>query len=122
MNTLLNIIWFIFGGLMIAIEYAISSILMMLTVIGIPFGVQTMKLAAVALWPFGTAVAPAGWPSGCLAGIMNIIWWFVGGIPIAITHLGWGILFCITIIGIPFGLQHFKLMRLALFPFGKEIQ
>lgn len=122
MNTLLNIIWFIFGGLMIAIEYAISSILMMLTVIGIPFGVQTMKLAAVALWPFGTAVAPSGWPSGCLAGIMNIIWWFVGGIPIAITHLGWGILFCITIIGIPFGLQHFKLMRLALFPFGKEIQ
>lgn len=122
MNTLLNIIWFIFGGLMIAIEYAISSILMMLTVIGIPFGMQTMKLAAVALWPFGTAVAPSGWPSGCLAGIMNIIWWFVGGIPIAITHLGWGILFCITIIGIPFGLQHFKLMRLALFPFGKEIQ
>lgn len=122
MNTLLNIIWFIFGGLMIAIEYAISSILMMLTVIGIPFGLQTMKLAAVALWPFGTAVAPSGWPSGCLAGIMNIIWWFVGGIPIAITHLGWGILFCITIIGIPFGLQHFKLMRLALFPFGKEIQ
>lgn len=122
MNTLLNITWFIFGGLMIAIEYAISSILMMLTVIGIPFGLQTMKLAAVALWPFGTAVAPSGWPSGCLAGIMNIIWWFVGGIPIAITHLGWGILFCITIIGIPFGLQHFKLMRLALFPFGKEIQ
>lgn len=122
MNTLLNIIWFIFGGLMIAIEYAISSILMMLTVIGIPFGLQTMKLAAVALWPFGTAVAPSGWPSGCLAGIINIIWWFVGGIPIAITHLGWGILFCITIIGIPFGLQHFKLMRLALFPFGKEIQ
>lgn len=122
MNTLLNIIWFIFGGLMIAIEYAISSILMMLTVIGIPFGLQTMKLASVALWPFGTAVAPSGWPSGCLAGITNIIWWFVGGIPIAITHLGWGILFCITIIGIPFGLQHFKLMRLALFPFGKEIQ
>lgn len=106
---------------MIAIEYAISSILLMLTIIGIPFGLQTMKLAALALWPFGSKVVDDGWPSGCLAGIMNIIWWFIGGVPIALTHLGWGILLCITIIGIPFGLQHFKLMKLALFPFGTSI-
>jgi uncharacterized membrane protein YccF (DUF307 family) len=121
MNIFLNIIWIIFGGLMIAIEYAISSILLMLTIIGIPFGLQTMKLAALALWPFGSKVVDDGWPSGCLAGIMNIIWWFIGGVPIALTHLGWGILLCITIIGIPFGLQHFKLMKLALFPFGTSI-
>ncbi|HJE39045.1 MAG: YccF domain-containing protein [Candidatus Amulumruptor caecigallinarius] len=121
MNILLNIFWFLFGGLMIAIEYAISSVLMMITIIGIPFGLQTMKLAAVALWPFGTDVVKTGWPSGCLAGIMNVVWWFLGGIPIALTHLAWGLLFCITVIGIPFGLQHFKLMRLALFPFGKTI-
>ncbi len=121
MNILLNICWFLFGGLMIAIEYAISSVLMMITIIGIPFGLQTMKLAAVALWPFGTDVVKTGWPSGCLAGIMNVVWWFLGGIPIALTHLAWGLLFCITVIGIPFGLQHFKLMRLALFPFGKTI-
>ena len=121
MNLFLNIIWFLFGGLMIAIEYAISSVLMMITIIGIPFGLQTMKLAAVALWPFGTDVVKTGWPSGCLAGIMNVVWWFLGGIPIALTHLAWGLLFCITVIGIPFGLQHFKLMRLALFPFGKTI-
>lgn len=106
---------------MIAIEYAISSVLMMITIIGIPFGLQTIKLAAVALWPFGTNIAADGWPSGCLADIMNVIWWFLGGFAIALTHLGWGLLLCITIVGIPFGLQHFKLMRLALFPFGKTI-
>ena len=88
MNILLNIIWVVLGGLMIAIEYAFSSLLMMLTIIGIPFGVQTIKLAQVALWPFGTDISSDGWPSGCLAGIMNIIWWFLGGFAIALTHLG----------------------------------
>lgn len=121
MNILLNIIWVVFGGLMIAIEYAISSVLMMVTIIGIPFGLQTLKLAVLALWPFGSEISNESWPSGCLAGIMNVIWWFVGGIPIALTHLAWGVLFCITIVGLPFGIQHFKLMRLALLPFGKSV-
>ena len=121
MNILLNIIWVVFGGLMIAVEYAISSVAMMLTIIGIPFGIQTIKLAQVALWPFGTDITSDGWPSGCLAGIMNVIWWFVGGFPIALTHLAWGLIFCITVVGIPFGMQHFKLMKLALFPFGKTV-
>ncbi|MCH5245986.1 MAG: YccF domain-containing protein [Muribaculaceae bacterium] len=123
MKLFLNIIWVIFGGFMIAVEYALSSVLMMLTIIGIPFGVQTLKLAVVALWPFGTEVSTDnGWPSGCLAWILNIVWWFLGGFIIALTHLGWGLLFCITVVGIPFGMQHFKLMRLALFPFGKSIE
>lgn len=121
MNIILNIIWVVFGGLMIAIEYAISSVLMMLTIVGIPFGLQTMKLAVLALWPFGSDITDDSWPSGCLAGAMNVIWWFVGGFAIALTHLGWGLLFCITIFGIPFGLQHFKLMKLALLPFGKSV-
>ena len=121
MNIFLNIIWVVFGGMMIAIEYAISSVVMMITIIGIPFGLQTMKLAILALWPFGTDISNESWPSCCLAGIMNVIWWFVGGIPIALTHLGWGLLFCITIVGIPFGIQHFKLMKLALLPFGKSV-
>ena len=121
MNIILNIIWLVFGGIMIAIEYVISSVAMMLTIIGIPFGLQTLKLAALASWPFGTQIVDAGWPSGCVAGLMNVIWWFLGGIVIALTHLVWGIIFCITIIGIPFGLQHFKLMRFALFPFGNSI-
>ena len=121
MNLLLNIIWVVFGGLMIAIEYAISSLVMMVTIIGIPFGLQTLKLAALALWPFGTQIVDTSWPSGCLAGIMNVIWWFVGGIPIALTHLCWGLIFCVTVVGIPFGLQHFKLMKLALFPSANSI-
>jgi len=111
----------VFGGLVIAIEYAVSSVLMMLTIIGIPFGLQTIKLASMALWPFGTQVVTTGWPSGCLAALMNVIWWFVGGFAIALTHLGWGLLFCITVVGIPFGMQHFKLMKLALFPFGNSV-
>ena len=121
MKILLNIIWLVFGGVMTAIEYIISSVMLMITIIGIPFGLQTLKLAAVSLWPFGTKIAAGGWPSGCLAGLMNLIWWFVGGIPIALTHLAWGIILCLTLIGIPFGLQHFKLMGLALFPFGKSV-
>ena len=121
MKILGNIIWVVFGGLMIAIEYFMSSIAMMVTIIGIPFGLQTLKLALVALWPFGTTIENDGWPSGCLADIMNVIWWFVGGFVIALTHLFWGLIFYITIIGIPFGNQHFKLARLALFPFGKTL-
>ncbi|MCI9286052.1 MAG: YccF domain-containing protein [Muribaculaceae bacterium] len=121
MNLLLNIIWAVFGGVMIAVEYAISSVLMMFTIIGIPFGLQTLKLAVLALWPFGTDITDESWPSGCLAGVMNVIWWFVGGFAIALTHLGWGVLFCITIVGIPFGMQHFKLMKLALLPFGRDV-
>lgn len=121
MNILLNIIWLVFGGIMIAVEYALSSLAMMLTIIGIPFGLQTLKLAVLSLWPFGSQVVDSGWPSGCLAGVMNIIWWIFGGFAIALTHLFWGIVLCITIIGIPFGMQHFKLMRLALFPFGNSV-
>lgn len=122
MNLFLNIIWIVFGGFLIAIEYLISSVTMMLTIIGIPFGLQTIKLAVVALTPFGSKVLTNPSPtSGCLNVLLNIIWWFVGGIPIALTHLLFGVLFCITVIGIPFGLQHFKLARLAFMPFGKNI-
>jgi uncharacterized membrane protein YccF (DUF307 family) len=122
MSVFLNIIWIVFGGFLIAVEYIVSSVAMMLTIVGIPFGLQTLKLAQVALLPFGTSVTSYnGYTMGCLNLIMDIIWWIVGGVPIALTHLCLGVLFCLTIIGIPFGLQHFKLMMLALFPFGKVI-
>lgn len=106
---------------MIALEYVVSSIAMMVTIIGIPFGLQTLKLALVALWPFGARIEDNPWPSGCLAGIMNVIWWILGGLAIALSHLCLGVVFCITVIGIPFGMQHFKLARLALFPFGNSV-
>ena len=121
MKTIGNIIWIIFGGFMIAIEYFTFGFLMMLTIVGIPFGLQAFKMGMLALMPFGRDVKPIENTSGCLNFIMNVIWFFVGGLWIALTHLLWGILFCITIIGIPFGKQHFKLIYLALVPFGKKI-
>ncbi|QRX64641.1 YccF domain-containing protein [Dysgonomonadaceae bacterium zrk40] len=121
MKTLGNIIWVLFGGIFIAIEYILGSVALMITIIGIPFGLQSLKLAEMALWPFGKKVKQRESASGCLSLLMNVIWFFVGGIPIILTHLLFGILFYITIIGIPFGNQHFKLMKLAFTPFGKEI-
>ncbi len=121
MSTLGNIIWIIFGGILIAVEYVVASITLMVTIIGIPFGLQSLKLAGLALFPFGRQVVHSESSSGCLSAVMNIIWFFVGGLPIALTHLGLGLLFYITIIGIPFGNQHFKLMHLAFVPFGKNI-
>ncbi|HRZ42948.1 MAG TPA: YccF domain-containing protein [Bacteroidales bacterium] len=121
MKLLGNILWLIFGGLVTAIEYFVSSILLMITIIGIPFGIQTLKLASVALWPFGAKITSRPADSGCLSILMNIIWLLIGGIWIALSHVAFGILLAITIIGIPFARQHFKLAALALAPFGKII-
>lgn len=121
MKILGNIIWLVFGGLMIAVEYFISGLLLCITIIGIPFGFQAFKLGVLSLWPFGRKVMNMPQEPGCLSVVMNIIWIFIGGIWIALSHLAWGLLFCITIVGIPFGLQHFKLMKLAFTPFGKDI-
>lgn len=121
MKTIGNIIWFIFGGFMIALEYFIAGFLLIITIIGIPFGLQAFKLGVLAIWPFGSKVVSSESSSGCLNLIMNIIWIIIGGIPITLTHLFWGIIFCITIIGIPFGKQHFKMIPLAFCPFGKQV-
>lgn len=121
MKTLGNIIWVVFGGIFVAIEYVLASVALMVTIVGIPFGLQSLKLAEVALWPFGKKVVHSETSSGCVSLIMNIIWFFIGGLPIMLTHLVFGIIFYITIIGIPFGNQHFKLMKLAFTPFGRKI-
>ena len=121
MNLVGNIIWLIFGGLIVAIEYFLSSILLFITIIGIPFGLQTLKLAELALWPFGKDTRVNEKSQGCLSTLMNLIWILFGGIWICLTHIAFGILLGITIIGIPFAKQHFKLATLALTPFGREI-
>lgn len=121
MNTLGNIIWFIFGGIFVAIEYAISSLILCLTIIGIPFGVQTFKLAKLSLFPFGKKTVVNKKSDGCLSLAMNILWILVGGIWISITHIVFGAILFITIIGIPFAKQHFKLASVALLPFGRDI-
>ena len=120
MKVLGNIIWVLFGGLKMACLYILSSVALMLTIIGIPFGLQTIKLGLLALWPFGAEVVTRP-ESGCLNTFMNILWLLLGGIIIVVLHLLLGLFFCITIIGIPFGLQHFKLAQIALTPFGREI-
>ena|SRR5690554_2244567 len=122
MSILGNLIWLIFGGLITAIEYFISSLLLIITIVGIPFGIQTLKLGLLALWPFGRKVVPTPSNGGCLNTIMNIIWILIGGIWIAATHLIFGLLLAITIIGISFARQHFKLAGLALTPFGYDVR
>ena len=121
MRTLGNIIWLVFGGIFIALEYFISSIILIISIIGIPFGLQTLKLSMLALWPFGKETIFKENKTGCLSTIMNIIWILIGGIWISLSHVIFGIIFGITIIGIPFAKQHFKLAGLALIPFGREI-
>lgn len=121
MNLLLNILWMICGGLATAVEYFLSSLAMMVTIVGIPFGLQTLKLGVLTLLPFGKEVRTASASNGCLSFVMNVIWILIGGFWIFLTHIGFGLLLCVTIIGIPFGMQHFKLARLAFTPFGKEI-
>ena len=121
MSVLGNIIWLVFGGFFIALEYLVSGFLLCCTIIGIPFGLQGFKIGLVALLPFSQTTVVEEGSRSCLEIIMNVIWFFIGGIWIALSHLGWGLLFCITIVGIPFGIQHFKLMRVALYPFGRTV-
>jgi uncharacterized membrane protein YccF (DUF307 family) len=121
MSVLGNLIWLIFGGIIIAVQYFIGSIFLFITIIGIPFGIQTLKMSSLAIWPFGRDTRIHERASGCIYIIMNVIWLLTGGIWITLSHLFFGAFLCITIIGIPFGLQHFKLTAIALNPFGRDI-
>ncbi|MBS7121309.1 MAG: YccF domain-containing protein [Dysgonomonas sp.] len=121
MKTICNLIWLVFGGFAIALEYIFGSLALMVTIVGIPFGLQTLKLGILAIWPFGSRVVTTENSSGCLNTIMNVIWIIFGGFWIALSHIVLGVLLCITIIGIPFGRQHFKFIKLAFFPFGKQV-
>ena len=121
MKTIGNIIWVLFGGLELALGYFIDGLVLCLTIIGIPFGLQVFKLGLLTLWPFGKAVVKREHPSGCLNTLMNVLWFFFGGLGLVLSHLLLGVLFFITIVGIPFGKQHFKLAHIALTPFGRDI-
>lgn len=121
MNTLGNIVWLIFGRLISALGYIIGGFVLCLTIVGIPFGLQCFKLASFVLWPFGREAVGTNSSSGCLMLLLNIIWIFCGGIWIALSHIVFGLILFITIIGIPFARQHFKLVEISLMPFGKRI-
>jgi uncharacterized membrane protein YccF (DUF307 family) len=121
MRLLGNIIWLIFGGFISFIGYLVGGIALCLTIVGIPFGLQIFKLAEVTLWPFNKSFELSGGAPGCLSTVMNLIWLIVAGFWIVITHLVFGILLTLTIVGIPWGKQHFKLMSLAITPFGRRV-
>lgn len=117
-----NILWLIFGGLLIALIYYLVGLVMCITIIGIPFGSQLFKLGTYSLWPFGHEIVNKPNEPGCLSTLMNLLWILLGWWEIALLHLFFGLLFCLTIIGIPFGKQHFKMALGSVFPFGKEIR
>ncbi len=119
MSFLGNIIWILLGGIIAAIGWFIAGLLLCVTIIGIPFGVQCMKIAGFVLWPFGRKVEVGNFGVGGL--LFNILWLILFGWELALAHLTTGVVFCVTIIGIPFGLQHFKLAMLGLIPFGAKI-
>ena len=120
MRTVGNVLWLVLAGIWLAFAYAFAGLLMCITIIGIPFGIQAFKLAGFALWPFGRTVVrqPEG---GCLEVGFNVVWLVLFGWEIFLIHLVAGALLCITIIGIPFGIQAFKLSVLALWPFGRRV-
>ena len=121
MNTIGNLIWLLFGGLLSALGYLFGGFVLCITVIGIPFGMQCFKLAGLMIWPFGQRVTSDSSSMGCLTLVCNIIWLLFGGLWTALNHIFWGILLTITIIGIPFARQHFKLVEISLMPFGKRV-
>jgi uncharacterized membrane protein YccF (DUF307 family) len=116
-----NVLWFLLAGIWMAIGYVASGIVMCITIIGIPFGIQSFKLAGYALWPFGRTVVYRTDRDESLSCLGNIVWLVLAGIWLALGHVFTGVLLCITIIGIPFGIASFKLAGLALTPFGKTV-
>lgn len=121
MGIIGNLIWLLFGGLFAAFGYLIGGLALCMTIIGIPWGLQCFKLAGLVLWPFGKKVISDSGSTGCLSTLFNIIWIICGGWYTALVHIVMGLLLCLTIVGIPWGQQHFKLVEISLMPFGKRI-
>ena len=119
MGCLGNLIWFLFGSFIGGLSWILAGCLWCVTIVGIPVGMQCFKIAGLTFFPFGKEVVYGG---GAMSFLVNMAWLILSGLPLAAEHLLFGCIFCLTIIGIPFGLQHFKLAKLALMPFGTTIQ
>ena len=118
MGCLGNLLWFIFGGAISGLSWCLTGCLWCITIVGIPVGMQCFKFASLSFFPFGKDVVYGG---GAGSFLLNLVWLIVSGLPLALEHMVLGCLLCVTIIGIPFGLQQFKLAKLALMPFGAVI-
>jgi uncharacterized membrane protein YccF (DUF307 family) len=121
MRTIGNLLWLILGGIWLALGYLLGGLVMCVTIIGIPFGIPAFKMAGLVLWPFGRTVVARPDAGGVAEVIFNVIWLVLVGWGIFVAHIVSGLILCLTIIGIPFGIQSFKLSVLALWPFGREI-
>ena len=111
-------LWFVFGGLVTGLSWCLAGCLWCISIVGIPVGLQCFKFARLSFFPFGKEVQYGG---GAVSFLLNVIWLLISGLPLALEHLVIGGVMCITVIGIPFGLQHFKLAKLALMPFGAVV-
>jgi uncharacterized membrane protein YccF (DUF307 family) len=119
-RLLLNLIWLVFGGIWLALAYAVAALVMFLLIITIPFGIAAARMALFCLWPFGRTIVRRG-DAGVASTIGNVIWFVLAGWWLALGHLVSGVAMCITIIGIPLGLANFKLIPVSLTPFGRDI-
>jgi uncharacterized membrane protein YccF (DUF307 family) len=121
MRLILNLLWLILSGIWMALAYVLAGLILCITIIGIPFGVQSFKLAGYALWPFGRTLIPRRDRTKSLSVIANVLWFVLAGWWLALGHLFTGIALCLTVIGIPLGVASFKMAGAALVPFGKEV-
>ena len=121
MRAVLNVVWLVLAGLWLALGYLIAAALMAITIIGLPFAKQALKLAHYALWPFGRTLLPSETRNRGVSVAANVLWFVLVGWWLALEHLFAGILLCVTIVGIPLGVACFKMAGAALVPFGKEV-
>ncbi len=122
MSLLGNIIWLIFGGLIAGVIYILSGLLLCVTIIGIPFGMQAIKIGFATFAPFGKEVVELRNANSPLRLVFNVLWIVLVGWELTVAHLFFAALLAITIIGIPFAKQHIKLIPLALLPFGRDLR
>jgi len=120
MRFLLNVIWLVFGGLLLALGYALISLVMFLLIVTIPFGLASLRIAGFCLWPFGRTIVQKP-TAGAASAIGNVLWIVLAGWWLALGHLITGIVQCVTIIGIPLGLANFKLIPISLTPLGRDV-
>ena len=120
MRLILNVLWLIFGGLLLALGYALAGVICCILVITIPFGVASFRMANYALWPFGRTLVPKS-SAGVGSAVGNVIWFIVAGWWLALGHISTAIAQFVTIIGIPLGVANLKMIPVSLFPLGHEI-